>query len=58
MMKVIHVTVICSPLDDARGSKATIRSRKDTIRLVNDTLREQIPAGYMCSLVVATKEKS
>lgn len=57
MIKVISVNIICSPLDDARGSKAVIRSKKETVKLVTETLREQIPVGYRCSLVVATKEE-
>ena len=55
MIRVIHITVICSPLDDARGSGGTIRSKKDTVRLVSDTLRDKIPNGYRCSLVVGIK---
>lgn len=53
-MKVI---AICSPLDDALGSKATIRSKKETVQLVNEILEKQIPKSYQCSLVIATKEE-
>ena len=56
MTKVIHIAIICSPLDDARGSKATIRGKKETIKMVKETLQDYIPVGYRCSLVVATKE--
>lgn len=56
-MKVLVYTVICSPLDDALGSEAKIRTKADTIQAIKGSLEIQIPDGYRCSIVVATKEK-
>ncbi len=55
-MKVIVLTIICSPLDDAMGSEATIRPKKETVKLIKETLEKVIPESYRCSLVIATKE--
>jgi len=55
-MKIIAITLICSPLDDAMGSKATVRSKKETIQLIEKMLENAIPESYRCSLVIATNE--
>ena len=57
-MKTIVYTVVCSPLDDTLGGEATTRDKLETVLFIESDLRERIPNGYRCSLIIAEKNQS
>lgn len=55
----IRVLVVYSPLDDALGSKAKLRTAEDTAYTASAEVLKRIgrniPEGSACSLVIASK---
>ncbi len=52
-MRIIALTLICSPADDAMDAK----SKKQIMADVKKHLEKQIPKGHRCSLVIGVKNE-